>query len=581
MKLNLILTAMLALLPMACTHPEHCNLQLAQADSLMQECPDSALHLLESISTDSLTTKADRAYHALLLTQARDKNYITQTDDSLICSAIAYYNQTDNTDLQVRSYYYCGCVYRDMKKIERAISSFLTAYTLAKEIKDISLQSRICNNIGYLYYAQDLNEQADSIYREAEQIAILSGDSLLQIEALSQQGMIQMEKGEPFYPKAEKLMLQARYMAETTNNKDLNRTILSTLSTLYSRMGNGKRAVEFAKQSFALQEDTSFCYNIFYILGNAYYKNQQYDSATFYLYKALPDKSYAIKAGVYKRLSDIAKASGNFEASLDLKQTSSIYMDSLRNNRNKQAYSMIGAERNAQIAHQQKKYNSVISKYNGFLLSVVAVAFFILFMLKRSRRRTARLQEERSRLKEIQAEMQQQNAKLEAEQRQKEDRIAFLERELEQLHYDAAQKKQLRNELEALNRERELLLTSTRKYSDVETKMKQIIQDHKKYESSELHMEKEDWFQLIAETDRRWNQITLKLCADYGLSQEEIHLCCLYLTDLPVSHFGCLLDCKRDTVHKKANRIVEKRMGFPHGSTSLQKVLKELYIKTD
>ena len=37
--------------------------------------------------------------------------------------------------------------------------------------------------------------------------------------------------------------------------------------------------------------------------------------------------------------------------------------------------------------------------------------------------------------------MQQQNAKLEEEQRQKENRIAYLERELEQLHYDAAQKK--------------------------------------------------------------------------------------------------------------------------------------------
>ena len=65
------------------------------------------------------------------------------------------------------------------------------------------------------------------------------------------------------------------------------------------------------------------------------------------------------------------------------------------------------------------------------------------------------------------------------------------------------------------------------------------------------------------------------------LLQEEIHLCCLYLTDLPVSYFGCLLGCKRDTVYKKANRIVEKRMGFPHGSTSLQKVLKELCVKTN
>ena len=92
---------------------------------------------------------------------------------------------------------------------------------MAKEIKDISLQSRICNNIGYLYYAQDLNEQADSIYREAEQIAILLGDSLLQIEALSQQGMIRMEKGKSFYPKAEKLMLQALYMAKMTKQQKL------------------------------------------------------------------------------------------------------------------------------------------------------------------------------------------------------------------------------------------------------------------------------------------------------------------------------------------------------------------------
>ena len=578
-KKIVFISVLIALLA-TCTHDTDYNERLVQADSLMTSHPDSALHLLQDIPTDRLNTKADRAYYALLLTQARDKNYVVQTDDSLICSAIAYYNQTNNTNLQARSYYYCGCVYRDMKRTEEAISCFFTANTLAKEIKDVSFQSHICNNIGYLYYAQDLNEQADSIYREAEQIAILLGDSLLQIEALLQQGMIQMEKGKPFYPKAEKLMLKAQYMAKMINNKTLNRTILSALSTLYYRMGNGEKAVEFAKQSFDLQNDTVCCYNAFYILGNAYYKNLQYDSATFYLYKALPDKSYAIKAGVYKRLSDIAEVSGNFKASLDLEQTGSIYMDSLRNNRNKQAYSVIAAEKNTQIVHQQKKHNSVISKYNGFLLSVVATAFFILVMLKRSRRRTARLQEEKNRLKEIQAAMQQQNAKLEEKQRQKESRIAFLERELEQLHYDAAQKKQLRNELKLLNYERELLLTSAQKYSDVEAKMKQIIQDYKVREGSELHMEKEDWLQLIAETDRRWNHITLRLCADYTLSQEEIYLCCLYLTDLPVSYFGCLLDCKRDTIHKKANRIVEKQMGFPHGSTSLQKVLKERYTKT-
>lgn len=573
--------AILTVLLVACNGKTDYNTQLARADLLMVSQPDSALHMLENMPADSLRTEADRAYHALLLTQARDKNYIVQTDDSLICSAIAYYSQTDNTDLQARSYYYCGCVYRDMEKTEEAIFCFLTANTLAKKIKDIRLQSLICNNIGYLYYAQDLNEQADSIYRETEQIAIQLKDSLLQIEALLQQGIIQMEKGTSFYQKAEKLMLQAWHIAKTTNDKSLNRSILSALSTLYCRMENGEKAIEFAKQNFALQEDTTFCYNAFYILGNAYYKNQQYDSATFYLYKALPDKSYAIKSGVYKQLSDIAKASRNFEASLVLEQTGSIYMDSLRNNRNRQACSVIGAEKNAQIAHLQKEHDSTISIYNKFLWFTVAAIFFILFCLKRSRRRATLLQEEKDRLKEIQAAMQQQNVKLEEEQRLNENRITYLEKELEQLHYDTAQKKQLRNELEVLNRERELLLTSMKKYSDVESKMKRIIQDYKEYDCSELCMEEEDWLQLIAETDRRWNQMTLKLCADHDLSQGEIHLCCLYLTDLPVSYFGCLLGCKRDTVYKKANRIVEKRMGYPHNSTSLQKVLKELYTKTN
>ena len=58
----------------------------------MASRPDSALHMLQGISTKNLSTKADRAYHALLLTQARDKNYIRQTDDSLIQVAVRYYD---------------------------------------------------------------------------------------------------------------------------------------------------------------------------------------------------------------------------------------------------------------------------------------------------------------------------------------------------------------------------------------------------------------------------------------------------------------------------------------------------------
>ena len=99
-------------------------------------------------------------------------------------------------------------------------------------------------------------------------------------------------------------------------------------------------------------------------------------------------------------------------------------------------------KKSAQIAHQQKKHDSVISKYNGLLLSVVAAAFLALYMLKRYRRRTFLLEEEKGQTERgTKPQCSNKNAKLEEEQRQKENRIAYLERELEQLHYDTAQKK--------------------------------------------------------------------------------------------------------------------------------------------
>lgn len=53
----------------------------------------SALSVLQNISTQEFASPADSAYYALLLTQARDKNYVVQVDDSLIRYAVAHYDK--------------------------------------------------------------------------------------------------------------------------------------------------------------------------------------------------------------------------------------------------------------------------------------------------------------------------------------------------------------------------------------------------------------------------------------------------------------------------------------------------------
>ena len=60
----------------------------------MQFHPDSALHLLQNTDISALHGKADLAYYALLLTQVRDKNHISQTSDSLLNIAVRYYDRS-------------------------------------------------------------------------------------------------------------------------------------------------------------------------------------------------------------------------------------------------------------------------------------------------------------------------------------------------------------------------------------------------------------------------------------------------------------------------------------------------------
>lgn len=66
-------------------HPD-----LQRAEAIMESAPDSALALLEAINGSELNGEA-RALHALLLTQALDKNYIDVTDCWYNFSACFFY----------------------------------------------------------------------------------------------------------------------------------------------------------------------------------------------------------------------------------------------------------------------------------------------------------------------------------------------------------------------------------------------------------------------------------------------------------------------------------------------------------
>lgn len=60
--------------------------------------PDSSLILLESIPSPEKLSEEDYATGCLLMTQARDKNYVEHTSDSVIGVAVRYFEKQGPKD---------------------------------------------------------------------------------------------------------------------------------------------------------------------------------------------------------------------------------------------------------------------------------------------------------------------------------------------------------------------------------------------------------------------------------------------------------------------------------------------------
>ncbi len=111
-----------------------CNKDASEIGSLLngieayiEEYPEEALKVLESVNREELTTRKLKAKHALLYSMALDKNYIDVTTDSIIAPAVNYYKYRGTDEERFKSLYYAGRVYQNAGNIEAAMEKFVEA----------------------------------------------------------------------------------------------------------------------------------------------------------------------------------------------------------------------------------------------------------------------------------------------------------------------------------------------------------------------------------------------------------------------------------------------------------------------
>lgn len=150
----------------SCT-PKEVRDKLVEAESVMEEIPDSALHIIASVDTTDLRNRKDWAKYALLNVQARTKNNEIITSDSLISRAVTYYQEKGDSPDLMKSLFYNADILCNQKKFDRASYIATNSYDLALEFKDSYWIAKTAEQLSDIYVACYNETEAKKYNRDA------------------------------------------------------------------------------------------------------------------------------------------------------------------------------------------------------------------------------------------------------------------------------------------------------------------------------------------------------------------------------------------------------------------------------
>lgn len=142
---------------------------LASTEELMEERPDSALAVLCSIDSTAIDNAGRRALHGLLMAEARYKNFIDETDDSIIAASAAYFGRKGDDRRLMRARFIQAKIQFNNSDYTHSIVSALKAEKLAKQDSDNLYLARIYEHMGLTYLRNhNVDAQLPYVYKAYE-----------------------------------------------------------------------------------------------------------------------------------------------------------------------------------------------------------------------------------------------------------------------------------------------------------------------------------------------------------------------------------------------------------------------------
>ena len=238
---HIVPVVLIAMAIVSCSRDRSTIETLTRVESIMQEHPDSALSLLQAIDTKTISTDRCRALHALLLSQAYDKNYIDLTNDSIITIAVNYYNEHGTAKEKFLSLYYLGRVHYNTKNYAKAILAFTKAEQLISEFDDDFIKGLLYTQLGFIYEQYYDSQKALNAYQQSYFYYDKANKPIHRNYAKYAEATIYMEKHH-LYEKTIKIYHDALKGAIERKDSTLISTCLGDLILLHIENGQFEQA---------------------------------------------------------------------------------------------------------------------------------------------------------------------------------------------------------------------------------------------------------------------------------------------------------------------------------------------------
>lgn len=537
----------------ACTHADYSR-RMAEADRVMDLYPDSALRLLQGISPSDLG-EGDRMRHRLLTVEAECRNGQMPASDSLLWPVIDYFHRAGDVFWEARGEYNRGCIlYQNHRQAGQALDIFQRVKALMEQCGNTWWLGRTYGRMAYIYHSQGMYPQADSLYRQAEQVAVQVADTALWLEILDRRSVHLIAKGEDCYQEAETQLLKAYKLAQQKGLRKYQSSCMLTLSQLYSYMQDGEQSLRYAQEAFTLNADTTEMFVACLLVGEAHYKLNHYDSATVWLERTIACRpSLPVRSAAYMRLADIAEEQGNTEKALAYQK---MYQQAEHEVNSQSQVTEIRLTEQSQVHRREQAQMKRLILICLAAIGVLAVCIVLLLGWRARERKRLRGQMDTL----MKYWWQEHRVLLSAEPSAAEPEVRLLPPPVEL------------EEQSAFNFDN---LSACLQETEPYAKAKRILAHYKSYADYEEHFTVEDQDQLLHCIDLYTDGFITRLKKKVSLSENDLRFCGLHLLGWSTQEIAVLLEKDRSGVYKRQKRILHHC--FPEvGDEKLEKVLKSI-----